>query len=50
MSFNFSIIVDIFYISGKPILYMVNEGTKYHGGYWLQNISAIYTWDALKLY
>jgi hypothetical protein len=33
MSFNFSIIVDIFYISGKPMLYVVDKGTKYHGGY-----------------
>jgi hypothetical protein len=33
MSFNFSIIVDIFYISRKPVLYIVDEGTKYYGGY-----------------
>jgi len=33
VSFNFSIIVDIFYISGKPVLHVVDEGTKYHGGY-----------------
>jgi hypothetical protein len=33
MSFNFSIIIDIFYISKKPILYIVDEGTKYYRGY-----------------
>jgi hypothetical protein len=33
VSFNFSIIVDIFYILGKLILYVIDEGTRYHGGY-----------------
>ena len=50
VSFNLSIIVDIFYILGKPVLYIVDEGTRYHGGYWLQNISAVHTWDTLKMY
>jgi hypothetical protein len=49
VSFNLSIIVDIFYILGKPILHIVDEGTRYHRGCWLQNISAVYTWDALKI-
>jgi hypothetical protein len=50
ISFNYSIIVDIFYISGKPVLYVVDEGTRYQAGRWLQNISVIYTWDVLKQY
>ncbi|RFU25514.1 hypothetical protein B7463_g10820, partial [Scytalidium lignicola] len=28
VSFNYSIIVDIFYISGKPVLHVVDEGTR----------------------
>jgi len=50
ISFNYSIIIDIFYISGKPILHVINEGTRYQAGRWLQNISALHTWDALKQY
>jgi hypothetical protein len=33
VSFNLSIIIDIFYILGKPVLYIINEGTRYHRGY-----------------
>ena len=49
VNFNFSIIVDIFYIKGKPVLHVVDEGTRYQGGRWLQNISAKHTWDTLKM-
>lgn len=47
--FNFNIIVDIMYISGKPILHVVDEATRFQAGKWLQNISAKHTWDMLKL-
>jgi hypothetical protein len=48
VSFNYSMIVDILYISGKPVLHVVDEGTRYQAGRcWLQNISAIHTWYAL---
>jgi hypothetical protein len=50
VSFNYSIIVDIFYISGKPVLHIIDEGTRYQAGRWLQNISALHTWDTLKQY
>jgi hypothetical protein len=49
VSFNCSIIVDVFYISGQPILHVVDEGTRYQAGRWLQNISAKVTWDTLRL-
>jgi hypothetical protein len=32
VNFNYFIIVDIFYITGKPILHVVNEGTRYQAG------------------
>jgi hypothetical protein len=32
INFNYSIIVNIFYITGKPILYIVNEGIRYQAG------------------
>ena len=48
IEFNHSIIVDIFYIQGKPVLHVVDEGTRYQAGRWLSNISAKHTWDALR--
>jgi hypothetical protein len=29
VNFNYSIIVDVFYINGNPVLYIVDEGTRY---------------------
>jgi hypothetical protein len=47
--FNYSIIVDVFYITGKPVLHVVDESTRYQAGRWLQNISAKHTWDTLRM-
>src|SRR5450432_2959538 len=49
VQFNYSIIVDIFYIGGKPVLHVVDEGTRYQAGRWLQNITAKHTWDVLRM-
>jgi hypothetical protein len=49
VQFNYSIIVDIFYIGGKPVLHVVDEGTRYQAGKWLQNITAKHTWDVLRM-
>jgi hypothetical protein len=43
VQFNYSIIVDIFYIGGRPVLHVVDEGTRYQAGKWLQNITAKHT-------
>jgi hypothetical protein len=48
IQFNHTIIVDIFYIQGKPVLHVVDEGTRYQAGRWLQNISAKHTWDTIR--
>ncbi len=48
VNFNYSVIIDIFYINGKPVLHVVDEGTRYQAGQWLQNISATHTWDTLR--
>ena len=47
VEFNYSIIVDIMYISGNPLLHVVDEATQFQTGKWLQNISAKHTWDVL---
>ncbi len=49
VNFNYSIIVDIMYLNGKPVLHIVDEGTRYQAGKWLQNISAKHTWDTLRM-
>src|SRR5450432_3776685 len=48
VEFNYSIVVDVMYISGDPILHVVDEATRFQAGRWLQNISAKHTWDTLR--
>ena len=40
--------MDILYIQSKPILHVVDEGTRYQTGRWLRNIGAKHTWDTLR--
>ncbi|KAL3702992.1 hypothetical protein TMatcc_010179 [Talaromyces marneffei ATCC 18224] len=49
VSFNHSIIVDIMYINGKPVLHVVDEATRFNAAHWLDNISAKATWTALRI-
>jgi len=49
IEFNYCIVVDIMYISGSPLLHVVDEGTRFQAGRWLQNISAKHTWDVLRM-
>ena len=48
VAFNYSIIVDIFYINGKPVLHVVDEATRYQAGRWLNSISAKTVWEMLR--
>ena len=48
-TFNYSIIVDIMYIDGNPVLHVIDEATRFQAARWLQNISAKHTWDSLRL-
>ena len=36
------------YIDGSPILYIIDEATRFQAARWLQNISAKHTWDILR--
>ena len=49
IEFNYCIIVDIMYISGSPLLHVVDEGTRFQAGRWLQDISAKHTWEVLQM-
>lgn len=48
VDFNYCIYVDVMYISGSPLLHIVDQATRYQAGRWLQNISAKHTWDTLR--
>lgn len=48
INFNYNVIVDVMYISGAPLLHIVDEGTRFQAGKWLQDISAKHTWDILR--
>ena len=47
--FNYSIFVNIMYINGSPVLYIINKATRFQAVRWLRNISVKYTWDILWL-
>ncbi|KAI9034746.1 Ribonuclease H-like domain, partial [Aspergillus affinis] len=47
--FNFNIIVDIMYIDNMPLLYVIDEVTRFQSGRWLKDISAKYTWNILRM-
>lgn len=49
INFNHSIIVDIMYINGKPVLHVVDEATRFNAARWLDSISAKTTWDVLRM-
>jgi hypothetical protein len=48
--FNYFIIVNIFYINGKPVLYVINKDTCYQASKWLENILVKYMWNMLQAY
>jgi hypothetical protein len=49
VEFNYCIIVNIMYISSSPLLHIVDEGTRFQAGRWLQDISAKHTWEVLQM-
>lgn len=48
VEFNQNIYVDIFYIDGKPVLHVVDEGTRSQAARWLPNVSSECLWKALR--
>ena len=47
--FNFSIVIDIMYLSGKPVLQVVDSSTSFQAARFLKDMSARNTWDTLRL-
>ncbi|KHJ34330.1 hypothetical protein EV44_g3567 [Erysiphe necator] len=48
IEFNHSIIVDVMYIEGNPVLHVIDEATRFGAAGWLKNISTQHTLDMLR--
>ncbi|KAJ6050709.1 uncharacterized protein N7446_010818 [Penicillium canescens] len=46
--FNYSVIVDILYIEGKPVLQVVDAATSFSAARFLRDMSARNAWDTLR--
>ena len=42
-NFNYSILIDIMYIDGSPIVHVVNNTIRFQAARWLNNVSAKHT-------
>lgn len=49
IEFNASIIIDVLYLNGKPVLQVVDEATAFQAARFLQNMSARNAWDTLRI-
>ncbi|KAF2022610.1 hypothetical protein EK21DRAFT_119577 [Setomelanomma holmii] len=47
--FNYEILVDVMYLSSKPVLHVVDSLTAFQGAKFLNAISAKETWQALRM-
>jgi hypothetical protein len=47
--FNFSIIIDVIYLSGRPVLQVVDSSTSFQAARFLKDMSAKNAWDTLRL-
>ena len=47
--FNFCIIIDVMYLSGKPVLQVVDFSTSFQAAHFLKDMSARNAWDTLRL-
>jgi hypothetical protein len=47
--FNYKILVDVMYLSSKPVLHVVDSSTAFQGARFLSAISAKETWQALRI-
>jgi hypothetical protein len=48
--FNYSVIIDVIYLNGKPILQVVDFITAFRAARFLKDILACMVWDTLHTY
>jgi hypothetical protein len=46
--FNYRVIVDVMFLTGKPVLHAINEIIAFQAAKFLPNITAKTTWDVLR--
>lgn len=46
--FNYSVIIDILYLEGKPVLHVVDSATSFNAARFLKDMSAKSAWDTLR--
>ncbi|KAJ5544720.1 hypothetical protein N7535_006892 [Penicillium sp. DV-2018c] len=46
--FNYSIIIDILYLEGKPVLQVIDAATSFGAARFLKDMTARHAWDALR--
>ncbi|KAI0994429.1 hypothetical protein K3495_g13753 [Podosphaera aphanis] len=46
--FNYSIIIDVLYIDGKPVLHVIDSSTNFGASRFLTNMTALTTWNTLR--
>lgn len=47
--FNYEVLVDVMYLSGKPVLHVVDSATSFQAGRFLPSMSTKDTWEALRM-
>ncbi|KAI0996966.1 hypothetical protein K3495_g11217 [Podosphaera aphanis] len=48
ISFNHTILVDVMYINGDPVLRVIDEATRFQAAKRLPNMTALATWNAIR--
>jgi len=49
-NFNYSVLIDVLYLDGKPVLQAVDEATAFNAARFLKDMSAKTTWDTVRAY
>lgn len=49
VDFNHSIFIDVMYISGSPVLHVVDEATRFQAAKWPKNMTAQHVWNCLRM-
>ena len=47
--FNYSILIDILYLGGRPVLHVVDSATSFNAARFLKDMSARSAWDTLRM-
>jgi hypothetical protein len=47
--FNYSVVTDVFYLDGRPVLQVIDSTTAFRAARFLKDMSARTAWDTLRL-